>query len=251
LERIDAYTRLITDLLADETWDSALHSFIRTRGLLGLAKKDGESWNQMDGWATETFADAECVEATYRLFGPSTLDVSSDATFLVAIDQLAHQLRREAIRDSLTHALNRRGLYEWFNRRSREYSDDAPFVLVFFDIDRFKAFNDANGHATGDKILHDVASGFLSQIGRSDVLARVGGDEFVLILEMRDQLLVNEWERMCRSIVTEPFDVRFTAGTALYPSEGQTLDQLMAIADGRMYETKRSLGGNSFGREAR
>jgi diguanylate cyclase (GGDEF)-like protein len=99
------------------------------------------------------------------------------------LQDLALELGHLAQRDPLTHALNRRTFDELLDREirtARRYG--RPLTLAYFDVDDFKKINDRNGHAQGDRVLRSVASSIQERIRPEDVLARMGGDEFVLLL---------------------------------------------------------------------
>ena len=103
---------------------------------------------------------------------------------LVAITRYQRKVERMAVSDELTGALNRRGLEAEFSRASyvgRRY--ERPFSLIIMDLDRFKQVNDELGHIAGDKVLIQVAESIRKTIRNSDILARWGGDEFVVLTE--------------------------------------------------------------------
>jgi len=97
--------------------------------------------------------------------------------------KLQKQLQKDAMIDGLTGVHNRR----WFDnimrcRIQRSFERGRPLSLLLIDIDRFKSFNDQFGHMTGDRILRDIAENMLKRLRMDDMLARFGGDEFVLAL---------------------------------------------------------------------
>eukprot|EP01036_Dinobryon_divergens_P052930 gene52929-biopygen43535 len=93
-----------------------------------------------------------------------------------------------ADRDALTPLLNRRGFLRELNRvRTFAQRYGSPASLVYFDLDGFKAINDQHGHAAGDAALQAVAERLLSNVRDSDVVGRMGGDEFAIVLVQADQ----------------------------------------------------------------
>jgi diguanylate cyclase (GGDEF)-like protein len=90
----------------------------------------------------------------------------------------------EALTDALTGLGNRRAMEEAL---ARLVAEGAPFGLINFDLDRFKAVNDTLGHAAGDAVLSAVAGALRAELRRGDLAARVGGDEFVAILPALDE----------------------------------------------------------------
>src|SRR5690606_25502026 len=91
-------------------------------------------------------------------------------------EQLAHR----AAHDALTGLANRAAFIELLEREQAR--DEAPFTVLCLDLDRFKAVNDSGGHAAGDALLQGLARELLAQVRRSDTVARMGGDEFAVLL---------------------------------------------------------------------
>lgn len=127
------------------------------------------------------------------------------------------------------------------------------FTLLYIDLDRFKIINDTKGHAFGDKVLKEAASRILNTIRSSDTIARIGGDEFVLLLEntsTKDAIAVVA-ESVLREIKraflidTEEIHIGCSIGIAIYPDDGLTTDALLASADKSMYKAK-SKGRNTY-----
>jgi diguanylate cyclase (GGDEF)-like protein len=154
----------------------------------------------------------------------------------------------EALRDPLTGLPNRVLLddrIEQAFRRSRRSGE--PFTLIAIDLDGFKEVNDVRGHRAGDTVLKTLARRFEAVIREADTVARVGGDEFVVLSigtggDERATALVGR----LRNALRRPFRVDGAAveidgsiGWAVYPDDGTTADELLAIADGQMYATKR------------
>jgi diguanylate cyclase (GGDEF)-like protein len=148
--------------------------------------------------------------------------------------------------DSLTEVLNRRGFTDAVERelaRARRY--DRPFVLAYLDIRGLKTLNDTEGHPAGDGLLKEVAQLLRESARGADVVGRIGGDEFALLLteqpaQSADAVTQRIRERVAakRSAMrlTVPWDL--TIGTAAYPHDGQTFDELVARADRRLYEQR-------------
>ena len=99
------------------------------------------------------------------------------------IESLAAQLREQAIRDPLTNLYNRRYLEESLRRElARVRRSGEPLVVAMLDVDRFKLVNDGHGHATGDAVLQKLAEQLRSHVRDSDLVGRIGGEEFVIVL---------------------------------------------------------------------
>jgi diguanylate cyclase (GGDEF)-like protein len=157
--------------------------------------------------------------------------------------------------DPLTDSHNRFSLEENLDRLIEHARQNASiFGLVYIDLDRFKGINDQYGHHVGDVYLQEAANRMAHQLRADDMLARVGGDEFVVLLPaVRNRAEVTEIaERLERC-----FAERFTAdghllhgsaslGIALYPEDGATRDSLLTAADAAMYDAKQSKHTNSL-----
>jgi diguanylate cyclase (GGDEF)-like protein len=157
-------------------------------------------------------------------------------------------LRRLATRDELTGLLNRRE----FDRILAEEEDRArrfghPLGLVIIDIDWFKAVNDAHGHPAGDAVLKEVARRIAGCIRTVDRAARIGGEEFALILVQTDGPAALEVaERAIAAVARTPtsagnglaLPVTASAGVAALPSDARTAVELIAVADRALYAAK-------------
>ena len=166
-------------------------------------------------------------------------------TFLLAAD-LAGRMRDLAARDPLTGVLNRRGFEEAANRAvANALRHRQPLSLAVADLDRFKAVNDLHGHATGDLLLRRFASAIDEAIRQGDLLGRMGGEEFVLLLvNTPADAAVAVIDRLRRDVATltlatdPPLTVTTSFGVAqLTPADG-SLDALIARADGALYRSK-------------
>jgi len=159
---------------------------------------------------------------------------------------LTAELRDAARTDPLTGALNRRGFVEWFQVEiDRATRSAEPVSLVIGDLDEFKQVNDRLGHMGGDMALERV-SGLLHRWKRSsDLLARIGGEEFALILpgaEREQALRVVERlrEKVGEGLAESPVRLTMSMGVAAYPDDGLSLEEVLHAADIAMYAAKRS-----------
>ncbi|MCP9628884.1 GGDEF domain-containing protein [Rhodopseudomonas palustris] len=154
--------------------------------------------------------------------------------------------------DVLTKLPNRLRLSEHFDEaaaRLQRYGEG--FAVICIDLDFFKEANDRFGHAAGDEILQIVAMRLTGLLRPSDLAARVGGDEFIVIQADVDSR--NEIEALCGRIVSTvsaPYIIDGNVvvlgacvGTALAPADGTTLDALLGKADAALYAAKRNRGG--------
>ncbi len=170
-------------------------------------------------------------------------DVTEQKRTAARLQQLTHY-------DALTKLPNRGLLRKRFEQGSAHSRD---LTLLWVDLDHFKDINDALGHQQGDLLLVEVAQRLNQHLRPQDTLARIGGDDFVVLLpqtpqnaaaEVAEQLLAE----LARPIVLEAQEVVVTAsiGIAHYPSDGQTFDTLLQNAEAAKYEQK-ALGRNSYG----
>jgi diguanylate cyclase (GGDEF)-like protein len=152
----------------------------------------------------------------------------------------------QAIRDPLTGLYNRRFLLEALEKevqRTARYGSEAS--LVIFDVDDFKLVNDRYGHAAGDDVLRAVGRIAESVIRPADSFARIGGEEFALLLPETSQLealLVAERVRtaIAREGILPDRKVTVSGGIASCPSDAGEADQLQRLADGALYFAKRN-----------
>jgi diguanylate cyclase (GGDEF)-like protein/PAS domain S-box-containing protein len=180
--------------------------------------------------------------------------------FSVTTDITEHKLTEERIQsvahhDSLTGLPNRLLFNDRLHQQvSLAKRESRQFALLYLDLDRFKPVNDALGHAAGDELLQAVATRIRQQVRESDTVARVGGDEFTVILlgiARRE-----EAEIVARKIiaaVATPFqlgsrkqsvNIGTSIGIAIYPADARDADALVKAADAAMYSAKQA--GNSL-----
>ena len=184
----------------------------------------------------------------------SDYDVSELHNAIVELESAKEELRLLANYDAMTGLPTIRLFKE--NLALELLTADrtnAKIALLFVDLDGFKAVNDTHGHDAGDAVLKEVGRRLSAILRKSDRVARIGGDEFVLmqsgISESTDSSVVAE--RIIRSL-NEPIvigdaiaKIGVSIGIAIYPDDGASAEQLMKAADESMYEVKRS-GKNSF-----
>jgi len=175
----------------------------------------------------------------------------ADITELKANEKRLQQL---AYFDSLTGLPNRLHALERFNHAlERARRDRTGIAVLFTDIDGFKSINDTLGHAAGDELLRRITQRLQSLLSPSDTLARLSGDELVVILEgdvnaasarvLADRMLT----AMRESFPIAGHDIRssLSIGIAIYPHDGSSVDMLIRGADGAMYSAKKK-GGDRY-----
>jgi len=133
----------------------------------------------------------------------------------------------------------------------RSERNKSAFTLLYIDLDNFKVVNDTKGHAFGDKVLKETASRLSQLIRSADTVARIGGDEFIVILENTSdkadisriaEALIKAVSEPC-SIEGEEVKITCSIGVSIYPENGITTDTLLLNADKGMYKAKHSERG--------
>lgn len=153
--------------------------------------------------------------------------------------------RTEARTDPLTGAYNRRFLEEFLNREmARSRRSRQPLSVLMLDLDGFKAFNDEHGHLAGDEVLVAVAKSLRSALRTSDVVARYGGDEFVVVLPNTPAEAARRVARELRRAVPPP--VQLSVGIGCMGDGLQSPGQLFATADAALMRTKQTGSGVSL-----
>jgi diguanylate cyclase (GGDEF)-like protein len=158
------------------------------------------------------------------------------------------QAESSATTDYLTNLPNARSLFlQLDSELSRGRRQNSPLAVLVLDLDGFKLVNDRFGHLEGNKVLHSVASGLKQACRDYDYVARMGGDEFVVLLPGVDPLDVEAKIAHFRTVVRDVGRALFagnaltaSVGAAHFPGDGNDAEQLLAEADRRMYKEKRA-----------
>lgn len=212
----------------------------------------GEIWNRRKSGTVvpELLTITKIVNSKKHIF---YIGIFSDISFLVQENEMKINL---ALHDPLTKLCNRTLLEDRFHTIQNDYkrrSTEVRFknkqvALLFIDLDYFKEINDAHGHLVGDSVLIFVAQ-ILKKCARSnDTVARIGGDEFVVILS--DITKNDHVEGYCTRvqqelesgiiIKKELFIPKLSIGVSLFPNEATRFDKLIAYADKAMYHSKKT-----------
>ena len=222
------------------------------------------AWKQSSDIAVEG-EPAGCVEVCYLEEKPESdegpflkeerLLINSIATHVGRIAerlQLEEKLARMARHDPLTGAYNRHALDEFLEReliRSKRYNH--PIGILLIDINRFKEINDRFGHAMGDKVLQAVADILQHNVRNSDIVARYGGDEFLIVLpetdgetDLVEERILAEVARRNKANPLLDFPVTLAIGSVHWnPDSGKSMEEALAEADRLMYESKGKQAG--------
>jgi diguanylate cyclase (GGDEF)-like protein len=166
---------------------------------------------------------------------------------LVATMRAERENSHRASHDALTGLANRRGLIEAVETRLlASAARENPLALLFLDLDNFKNVNDSFGHGFGDRLLKLVSERLKRELSDRDVAARIGGDEFVVLIDAPTQAAaIATGQRLIGAIArTYPLGEGVTAavgvsiGIAMAPEHGNDPEDLLAIADAALYEAK-------------
>ena len=189
-----------------------------------------------------------------------TIEYGGSPAQAIALRDLTHRRRSEAALhrlahfDSLTGLPNRSLLIGRLADSLADAGPDGTVAVLCLDLDRFKPVNDTLGHTAGDKLLAAVADRLNGLVRGTDTLARMGGDEFVIVLPSPDGVAAIAVALASRIVarLAEPFGIEgqqvsvgVSAGIALYPDDGITGDELLRCADIAMYAAKND-GRNTF-----
>ena len=174
--------------------------------------------------------------------------------------QTVNELRRQrklmeklSMEDHLTGLPNRRAFFDCAERQV-EFSKrkSEAMALLYLDLNDFKGVNDTLGHDVGDELLKSVGKRLSTVCRKSDLIARMGGDEFVYVLPSTGKKGSREAETRIHQAFEDPFSVKgrslkltASVGIAVFPDDGKTIRELLIVADEKMYENKEKLSRES------
>src|SRR2546426_12320702 len=251
----DAYFELLADTLENLDLPARgqfLQRYFRAIAHLDLRESEGvQIWDEMLARRRELSAlvgrQVSLKTALVDVLATSGL---LRVPILLEYDELK-QLELNAVTDPLTGLYNRRLFTESLEKelnRARRYG--LPLGLVILDLHRFKEVNDKYGHPRGDDVLRAAASTLRKSLRTSDSAFRIGGDEFALLLPQTDSPQALALSRRVQTVFAEmlqPLQLSVTVsmdqGVAIFPQDAEHADQLIRIADERLYQLKHANHG--------
>ena len=178
--------------------------------------------------------------------------VSSQLASCLEVAQLHDSLKREASHDPLTRLNNRRLFLERLEQEvARATASGESFSILFLDVDELKRINDTYGHLAGDALLREVSNALMDAVRGEDVVARYGGDEFVVLLPSTPApAAASVAQRISEGIARHRFMAGrellqipgVSLGVATFPRDGRTAEEILASADATLYKQKRRAG---------
>jgi diguanylate cyclase (GGDEF)-like protein/PAS domain S-box-containing protein len=244
----------------------------RVQDRLNEASHSG--WSMDDGWRARAdgtrfwgsalIAPLRLVEGQLASAAVPGMDIEGEATYCLILRDMsehrdaAEQARHAAVCDHLTGIGNRRAFFEAGELElRRQQQRPRPLSLVLFDADHFKKINDTFGHPAGDAVLCHLANTLRATFREVDVVARIGGEEFAVLLPSTDTATAQAAaQRLCRAmaaapVITDAGEVPCTvsAGVATVYGGACNLDDLMKRADKALYAAK-AAGRNTVCRDA-
>jgi diguanylate cyclase (GGDEF)-like protein len=251
----DSYLELLTDTL--ETLDLPARGQFLQRYLRAVTHLDLRESQCLQLWEEIITRRRQLSEALHRTVSLKTalMDVFSTAGLLrvpvlIEYDELK-KLHLNAVTDSLTELYNRRVFNEFFERelnRAKRYNQ--PLGLVMMDMHRFKEVNDKHGHPRGDEVLRIAAATLKKALRTSDFAFRIGGDEFALILPQTDAPQSLALSRRVETVFADSLKslqlnvtVGMDHGVANFPQDADNTEELVRMADERLYQRKHAHRG--------
>ncbi|MFT4143030.1 MAG: EAL domain-containing protein [Mobilitalea sp.] len=245
-------------------WIYVLFTAVLIFGLVYVAlKRINQDRIKLDNNYQEVTATYEELEATYEELTASEEEIRQQydllmesQTMLAVSEQRTQEYQEQlhflAYHDTLTKLPNRLS-FDQDNRELGIKEPDSLIAVCYVDIDNFKLINDTWGHNFGDQLIGSLSTRISSYITYCDLIYRLGGDEFIIVLKgARNLEEIKVQAKKILDSLEEPFyifgnviHISISMGIALYPEHGKDSDELLRCADIAMYKAKKA-GGNSF-----
>ena len=206
--------------------------------------------------ATLIMGFAGAIYVVFMVYSISGLNqhLIDNIVLRIEAEQFDEQIKQMAYYDALTGLPNRRLLQDKLDHAlTMSQRHQMRGAVIFIDLDNFKMLNDTQGHEMGDSLLKQVASRLKSSVRESDLVSRLGGDEFIIMLENLStdkQKSIKQAREIAEKILlafSQPFQINHqpyfvspSIGVAIFPTHGTTHDDLLKYADTAMYEAKRA-----------
>ncbi|TVQ36880.1 MAG: diguanylate cyclase [Spirochaetaceae bacterium] len=220
----------------------------RAIGVLTVQSRRAHAYREREIETLRVLSSYIAVALENSLVHERLIQLNGELTREKAELERANQLiRHMANHDNLTGLPNRRLLYDVIEKYvPLARRQKSTFVILYIDLDGFKPVNDHYGHAAGDTVLRTVAARLEASVRSSDVVARIGGDEFVLVFrDVTDLDAVNATIEKLIGRIQEPISlegesitIRPSGGAAVFPRDGDDFEQLLLLADEAMYRVK-------------
>ncbi|MEZ9891265.1 diguanylate cyclase [Vibrio lentus] len=262
-----AITQLLgyhSDLLVGKT-PFEVFSWQQFSSLMPTIRSSLENYGQWQGEVWEKSASGTLVPMFVKVNRVASDNEKDEFDMVLTLSDLSNvkemeRLEHLAHHDALTGLANRAQLYKVMDDvvTSSHYSNQH-FAVIYLDLDGFKEVNDSYGHDAGDEILKEVSNRLLSQVRAGDLVARLSGDEFVLIIKQTNKVLLAKLaERLLELIGQEvnykqrSLHVGASLGIHLVDGSERDIDVILKIADEAMYHAKRKGKGQFvFAREGK
>lgn len=215
-----------------------------------LARRDG--WHIDEGWRRKKDGTRYWCQSLVSAMEESTGEVTGFSVVLRDVTERktsGDEIRRLLTTDQLTSVSNRSRFFELGEAEVARWNRfRQPLSALMIDIDHFKLVNDSRGHAAGDEVLKQVAASLHSGLRSIDVIGRLGGEEFAILLPSIDlEGAAMVAERLRRAVATlaptvegEALPVTISIGVAELAADMRGLDALLKVADSALYEAKQS-----------
>ncbi|MCK9473199.1 EAL domain-containing protein [Sulfurimonas sp.] len=200
-----------------------------------------------ESFSIQKLEDSAWFESLF--FYTTSKDVIHICSNITTLKEADKKIYYHANYDSLTALPNR----SYFKKQlkgilQKSSQNGSKIALLFIDLDKFKEVNDTYGHDIGDKMLVTIAKRLLNSVRKDDIVARIGGDEFVLIakdiknIEIVEQLALKLQKKIRQPLEIDAhiFNVTLSIGISIYPQHGTTSQELLKNADVAMYEVKKT-----------
>ena len=201
-------------------------------------------WIAVDVWSGNSARTSNLF--AYMWNATSRLGFFLLPVFMIRLNRALQREKELARTDFLTGVLNARFFHELAQMEiNRSVRYKRPFTIAFIDVDNFKTINDTFGHTTGDAVLRSIAMNIKSHLRRTDIVARVGGDEFVMLLpetnaQTAPLVIFNMQSALLNEMNESGWPITFSIGVLTLSAPPITVDEVLGRADKLMYIVKNS-----------